>query len=110
MRNDIYLKLRNHEKKTGRNLPFLIVDDEKNRSGLIKELLEVLDTDPRSAAHLLLEQMVMMHRVADGLYIGSAEWESPEWENVDNVDTLVDNMSSLADDYMFAAGYLLDMA
>ena len=104
MRNDIYLKLRNHEKKTGRNLPFLIVDDEKNRSGLIKELLEVLDTDPRSAAHLLLEQMVMMHRVADKIYIGSSEFD------VDNVDTLVDNMSSLADDYMFTAGYLLDIA
>ena len=104
LRNDIYLKLRNHEKKTGRNLPYLIVDDEGNRPELIKELLEVLGVDALSAAHLLLEQMVMMHRIADRIYIGSAEFD------VDNVDTLVVNMSSLADDYMITAGYLLDMA
>ena len=103
MRNDVYEKLREYEKKTGRDLPYLIV--EENRPELIKELLEVLSCDPRSAAHLLLEQMVGMHKIADKLYI-----ESAEWEKVDNVDELVDNISSLADDYMITAGYLLDMA
>lgn len=105
MRKELYEKLRKYEKKTGRNLPFLIADDEGKRADLIDELLDVLGCDPRSAAHFLLEQMVMMHRIADKIYIGS-----PEWENVDGVDTLVDNMSSLADDYMVTAGYLLDMA
>ena len=110
MIKELYEKLRDHEKKTGRNLPFLIADDEEKRADLIDELLYVLGCDPRSAAHFLLEQMVMMHRIADHIYIGSAEGDSPEWENVDGVDTLVDNMSSLADDYMITAGYLLDMA
>ena len=67
MRKELYEKLRDHEKTTGRNLPFLIADDEGNRSELIAELLDVLDTDPRSAAHFLLEQMVLMHRVADSI-------------------------------------------
>ena len=104
--NEYYQSLNDYENSTGRMLPTLVAaeSDKKNISALLSELTGVLGCDEWSAAHFLLEQMVMMNRAADWCYIESAEVEESEEETMKEV---VDTLAATADDYMTTAGYLL---
>ena len=81
--SEYYEKLHSYKKETGRDLPFLIADEQnkKQLKTLLDELMGVLGGDEWSAAHFLLEQMVSSYSFA-----------------------------SSADDLMITAGYLLDIA
>ena len=107
--SEYYEKLHSYKKETGRDLPFLIADEQnkKQLKTLLDELMGVLGGDEWSAAHFLLEQMVSAYRIADWMYINLAE---SELEDSLDVDELVDSFAASADDLMITAGYLLDIS